>query len=144
MTCKQLNALKPDLVFAGNQHSYERFHPIGPVEEGKFKVVKSDTGVYQSGDPLRAARELEETLAAFPSETRAHELLGRIYYEQGRIGEAVFILEKGLSLMPASNGMKALLELHISRLEKLKQNVIQTYEEDGQDTCQIKEHMTNK
>lgn len=26
---KQLNALQPDLVFSGNQHSYERFHPMG-------------------------------------------------------------------------------------------------------------------
>ncbi|MBC8288223.1 MAG: metallophosphoesterase [Nitrospinae bacterium] len=43
---KQLNALKPDIVFAGNQHSYERFHPIGP--DGK--VIKSESGKYQSSD----------------------------------------------------------------------------------------------
>ncbi|MBT5469616.1 MAG: hypothetical protein HOK41_03345 [Nitrospina sp.] len=47
---QQLNALKPDLVLAGNQHSYERFHPMGPVEEGNFKVTKSESGNYQSGD----------------------------------------------------------------------------------------------
>ena len=47
---KQLNALQPDLVFAGNQHSYERFHPIGPVEEGALKIIKSESGKYQSGD----------------------------------------------------------------------------------------------
>ncbi len=47
---KQLNALKPDLVFAGNQHSYERFHSMSPVEDGAFKVVKSESGKYQSGD----------------------------------------------------------------------------------------------
>ena len=47
---KQLNALKPNLVFAGNQHSYERFHPMGPVEDGAFKAVKSESGQYQSGD----------------------------------------------------------------------------------------------
>jgi hypothetical protein len=41
---KQLNALKPDIVFAGNQHSYERFHPIG------LTVIKSESGKYQSGD----------------------------------------------------------------------------------------------
>ncbi|GIT65183.1 MAG: hypothetical protein Ct9H300mP23_08100 [Nitrospinota bacterium] len=35
---KQLNALKPDLVLAGNQHSYERFHPMSPVEEGVFEI----------------------------------------------------------------------------------------------------------
>ena len=46
---KQLNALKPDLVFAGNQHSYERFHSMSPVEDGAFKVVKSESGKYQSG-----------------------------------------------------------------------------------------------
>jgi hypothetical protein len=46
---QQLNALKPDIVFAGNQHSYERFHPMSPVEEGMFKTVKSKSGKYQSG-----------------------------------------------------------------------------------------------
>lgn len=47
---KQLNALKPDLVFAGNQHSYERFHPMSSIEDGAFKVIKSESGKYQSGD----------------------------------------------------------------------------------------------
>lgn len=47
---KQLNALNPDIVFAGNQHSYERFHLIGPVEDGILKIVKSESGKYQSGD----------------------------------------------------------------------------------------------
>jgi hypothetical protein len=41
---KQLNALKPDLVFAGNQHSYERFHPIG------LTIIKSESGKYRSGE----------------------------------------------------------------------------------------------
>ncbi|MBT3366653.1 MAG: hypothetical protein HN472_03605 [Nitrospina sp.] len=43
---KQLNALNPDLVLAGNQHSYERFHPMNA--EGT--VFKSKSGKYQSGD----------------------------------------------------------------------------------------------
>jgi hypothetical protein len=47
---KQLNALKPDLVFAGNQHSYERFHPIGQAEEDALKITKSESGKYQSSD----------------------------------------------------------------------------------------------
>ncbi len=47
---QQLNALKPDIVLAGNQHSYERFHPIGPVKKGVFKVTKSDSGKYERGD----------------------------------------------------------------------------------------------
>lgn len=47
---KQLNALNPDLVLAGNQHSYERFHPIGSIEDGTLKTVKSESGKYQSGD----------------------------------------------------------------------------------------------
>ncbi|MEK9627460.1 MAG: metallophosphoesterase [Nitrospinota bacterium] len=47
---KQLNALKPDIVLAGNQHSYERFHPTGPVEEGAFRVSKSESGKYESGE----------------------------------------------------------------------------------------------
>ena len=47
---KQLNALNPDLVLAGNQHSYERFHPLGPIEDGTLKTVKSESGKYQSGD----------------------------------------------------------------------------------------------
>lgn len=47
---QQLNALQPDLVLSGNQHSYERFHPIIPVKQGTFKVVKSESGEYHSGD----------------------------------------------------------------------------------------------
>lgn len=43
---KQLNALKPDLVLAGHQHSYERFHPMRLTGT----VIKSETGKYQSGD----------------------------------------------------------------------------------------------
>ncbi|MCF8719322.1 metallophosphoesterase [Nitrospina gracilis] len=41
---KQINALAPDLVFAGNQHSYERFYPLGvPDEYGSLPFVeKSD------------------------------------------------------------------------------------------------------
>ncbi len=38
---KQINALQPDLVFAGNQHSYERFYPMGiPRENGSLPVAK--------------------------------------------------------------------------------------------------------
>jgi predicted phosphodiesterase len=38
---KQINALHPDLVFAGNQHSYERFHPMGlPKDDGTLPVIK--------------------------------------------------------------------------------------------------------
>ncbi|MDH5763835.1 MAG: metallophosphoesterase [Nitrospinota bacterium] len=38
---KQINALRPDLVFSGNQHSYERFHPMGlPKEDGTLPVIK--------------------------------------------------------------------------------------------------------
>ena len=47
---KQLNALKPDLVLAGNQHSYERFHPMSPVEEGVFEIVQSVSAQYRSGE----------------------------------------------------------------------------------------------
>ena len=47
---QQLNALKPDIVLAGNQHSYERFHPTGQVEQGTFKVTKSESGKYNSGE----------------------------------------------------------------------------------------------
>jgi calcineurin-like phosphoesterase family protein len=38
---KQINALRPDLVFAGNQHSYERFFPMDvPLENGTLPVIK--------------------------------------------------------------------------------------------------------
>ena len=38
---KQINTLRPDLVFAGNQHSYERFHPMRlPQENGTLPVIK--------------------------------------------------------------------------------------------------------
>ena len=47
---KQLTALKPDLVFAGNQHSYERFHQIGTPKEGSIPFVLSKSGDYLKGD----------------------------------------------------------------------------------------------
>ena len=47
---QKLNALKADIVLSGNQHSYERFHPTGEVQQGVFKVTKSESGKYQSGD----------------------------------------------------------------------------------------------
>lgn len=38
---KQINQLKPDIVFAGNQHSYERFFPMRiPLENGTLPVIK--------------------------------------------------------------------------------------------------------
>ena len=48
---KQLNALRPDLVLAGNQHSYERFHPIGiPKQDSTLPFVPSKSGNYFRGD----------------------------------------------------------------------------------------------
>jgi len=48
---KQLNSLKPDLVFAGNQHSYERFHAMGiPKKDGVLPFVPSESGSYVRGD----------------------------------------------------------------------------------------------
>ena len=46
---KHINALGPDLVFAGNQHSYERFYPMGiPRKDGTLPVVAKS--VYAQGD----------------------------------------------------------------------------------------------
>ena len=46
---KQINTLGPDLVFAGNQHSYERFYPMGlPRPDGSLPVVAKS--VYARGD----------------------------------------------------------------------------------------------
>ena len=48
---KQLNALKPDLVFAGNQHSYERFHQIGiPKQNGVIPFVPPESENYLKGN----------------------------------------------------------------------------------------------
>ena len=48
---KQLTALKPDLVFAGHQHSYERFHQIKePKQDGSISFVLSKSGDYLKGD----------------------------------------------------------------------------------------------
>lgn len=48
---KQVNGLQPDLVFSGNQHSYERFHPLGMPEPGeKLPVRKSPSSRYQRGE----------------------------------------------------------------------------------------------
>ena len=48
---KQLNELKPDLVLAGNQHSYERFHQIGiPKQDGTIPFVLSESGTYLKGN----------------------------------------------------------------------------------------------
>ena len=47
---KHINSLKPDLVFSGNQHSYERFVPMGiPDETGGLHHVPSDTSSYVKG-----------------------------------------------------------------------------------------------
>ncbi len=48
---KQLTDLKPDLVFSGNQHSYERFHQINtPKQDGSIPFVLSKSGNYSKGD----------------------------------------------------------------------------------------------
>ena len=44
---KQVNSLQADLVLSGNQHSYERFHPMGIPKEGeKLPVSPSDSSSY--------------------------------------------------------------------------------------------------
>jgi len=46
---KQINVLKPDLVLAGNQHSYERFHPMSvPKENGTLPFIEQSE--YQRGE----------------------------------------------------------------------------------------------
>lgn len=48
---KQINALKPDLVFSGNQHSYERFYPLGmPNAEGVTPASKGSSSSYKRGE----------------------------------------------------------------------------------------------
>jgi len=49
---KQVNALKPDLVFSGNQHSYERFHQLGvPQRKKELPFKKSNSASkYQRGE----------------------------------------------------------------------------------------------
>ena len=48
---KQVNALQPDLVFSGHQHSYERFHPLGILQDGeKLPVHKSESSQYSRGE----------------------------------------------------------------------------------------------
>ena len=48
---KQVNALQPDLVFSGHQHSYERFHPMGiPGANGSIPVTQWQPGAYRKGD----------------------------------------------------------------------------------------------
>lgn len=45
---RQINLLRPDLVFAGNQHSYERFHPMGvPDANGNLPFIEQTE--YQRG-----------------------------------------------------------------------------------------------
>ncbi|MFQ5672713.1 MAG: metallophosphoesterase family protein [Nitrospinales bacterium] len=47
---KQIDALRPDLVFAGNQHSYERFKPMG-FRRGKegLSVMQTNAAKYIRG-----------------------------------------------------------------------------------------------
>ena len=46
---KHINTLGPDLVLAGNQHSYERFHPMGiPRPDGRLPMVAKS--VYAQGE----------------------------------------------------------------------------------------------
>jgi hypothetical protein len=48
---KQLTALKPDLVFSGNQHSYERFHQIKtPKQDGLISFILPKFENYLKGD----------------------------------------------------------------------------------------------
>jgi hypothetical protein len=48
---KQLTQLNPDLIFAGNQHSYERFHQIRkPKQDGTIPFQLSKSGKYLKGD----------------------------------------------------------------------------------------------
>ncbi len=48
---KQINALKPDLVFSGNQHSYERFYPLGlPNTVGVTLASKGSSSSYKRGE----------------------------------------------------------------------------------------------
>ncbi len=47
---KQINQLGPDLVLAGNQHSYERFYPMGlPKDDGSLPVIKQSKYVKGAG-----------------------------------------------------------------------------------------------
>ena len=47
---KHINSLNPDLVFAGNQHSYERYYPMGiPDEQGGLSPKSSETSLYVKG-----------------------------------------------------------------------------------------------
>ncbi len=46
-----INALKPDLVLSGNQHSYERFHALGiPGRDGALPFEKPIDSKYKEGD----------------------------------------------------------------------------------------------
>lgn len=45
-----INALQPDLVISGHQHSYERFHSLGvPRADGTVPVAKPAGGIYKRG-----------------------------------------------------------------------------------------------
>ncbi len=45
-----INALQPDLVISGHQHSYERFHSLGvTLADGTVPVTKPVDGIYQRG-----------------------------------------------------------------------------------------------
>lgn len=45
---QQINRLGPDLVFSGNQHSYERFSPVSGLDKnGELAVIKQST--YEQG-----------------------------------------------------------------------------------------------
>lgn len=48
---RQINALHPDLVFSGNQHSYERFHALGvPRDDGSLPATTpEEDSVYRQG-----------------------------------------------------------------------------------------------
>jgi hypothetical protein len=46
---RQIGALAPDLVFSGNQHSYERFHALGLANGGGLAVNKGHDAVYRYG-----------------------------------------------------------------------------------------------
>jgi hypothetical protein len=48
---KWINALKPDLVLSGNQHSYERFYALGiPAPDGDLPFKKAIESKHKKGD----------------------------------------------------------------------------------------------
>ena len=72
------------------------------------------------GDNIAAFNELQELIRRHPEEPRAHNNLGILYMQQGKLKEAVFHFTEALTLQPNYKQARINLEAALLRLDERK------------------------